>query len=469
MDLFNDPSEKDKVSPFVKLLWERGALYESEVVGNLKLPFVDFSSSTGDEKERLTREAMERGEPLIYSGRVSAADLLGEPDLLRKEGTRYIAGDIKSGAGEEGPEDDPKPKPHYAVQLGLYTDILEKLKLSAGRRAFVWDIHGQEVIYDFMTSYGVRTPRTLWQDYEKVLSVVRAILQRTEATLAAYATSECKLCHWHTICLKRLEEANDLTLIPGLGRSKRDSMYAQVATIQDLANCNVDKFITGKKTIFPGIGPDSIKKFHARAQLLTHSGKPYLREPISLPHTNKEVFFDIEHDPFGEVCYLHGFIEREGETERYIAFFVDEATLAGEGEAFAKAWDYMKAAKPCLIYYYSKYERSAYRKLRERHPHVCTEVELESLFDQAQSIDLYYDVVLKATEWPTRDFSLKTIAKYLGFKWRDPDPSGAASIEWFHRWRQDRDPEIKQRILDYNEDDCRATMVLLDGIRNLTS
>jgi hypothetical protein len=30
-------------------------------------------------------------------------------------------------------------------------------------------------------------------------------------------------------------------------------------------------------------------------------------------------------------------------------------------------------------------------------------------------------------------------------------------------------PETRQRILDYNEDDCRATRVLLDGIRNLSA
>jgi uncharacterized protein YprB with RNaseH-like and TPR domain len=76
-------------------------------------------------------------------------------------------------------------------------------------------------------------------------------------------------------------------------------------------------------------------------------------------------------------------------------------------------------------------------------------------------------VVRKATEWPTRDFSIKTLAKYLGFRWRDTHPSGAASIEWFDRWISTRDPEIRQRILDYNEDDCRATRVLLDGIRAL--
>jgi predicted RecB family nuclease len=74
-------------------------------------------------------------------------------------------------------------------------------------------------------------------------------------------------------------------------------------------------------------------------------------------------------------------------------------------------------------------------------------------------------VVLKATEWPTRDFSLKTLAKFLGFVWRDTHPSGAASIEWFDRWVETRGDSIRQRILDYNEDDCRATRVLLDCIR----
>jgi hypothetical protein len=35
---------------------------------------------------RRTLEAMRSGSPLIYSGRLSAGDLLGVPDLLRREG-----------------------------------------------------------------------------------------------------------------------------------------------------------------------------------------------------------------------------------------------------------------------------------------------------------------------------------------------------------------------------------------------
>jgi hypothetical protein len=42
---------------------------------------------------------------------------LGDPDLLRRDGAGYVPGDIKSGRGEEGGDDDNegKPKLHYAV------------------------------------------------------------------------------------------------------------------------------------------------------------------------------------------------------------------------------------------------------------------------------------------------------------------------------------------------------------------
>jgi predicted RecB family nuclease len=192
MDLRGNAADRDEVSPFVQLLWERGFVHEQEVISELQLPFLDLSKVKDNEREKRTLEAMKRGEPLIYSGRISAGGLLGIPDLLRKEDGGYIAGDIKSGSGEEGGSDDEdgKPKVHYAVQVALYTDILEQLGLSAGHRAFIWDVHGDEVGYDFSAPYGIRKPRTLWQDYLECLADVRAIVDGAQ-TLPAYS-SACK-------------------------------------------------------------------------------------------------------------------------------------------------------------------------------------------------------------------------------------------------------------------------------------
>ncbi len=470
LDLYADPAGRDEPNAFVELLWERGSAYEKEVIDGLREPFVDLSQFAEAEKERLTAEAMERGEPLIYAGRIQADGLLGDPDLLRKHEAGYVAGDIKSGSGEEGPEDNSKPKVHYAVQLGLYTDILERKGLSAGRHAFVWDIHGREVPYDFLTPYGKRSPRTLWQDYEDALHEAQAIIGRSTTTLPAFG-AVCKLCHWYTACVRRLKETNDLTMIPELGRSKRDVMYGSVRTVAQLATTDPESFVSGGKSVFSGIGPDTLRKFHERAKLLSETdGKAYTRAPIVFPNHDCELFFDIEVDPMRDICYLHGFVERlrrDNSTERFVATFADAATPEAEKRAFADAWRYIQERQPCTIYYYSKYERTIYRALQEKYPDVCNADDIEQLFDPERAIDLYNDVVKKTTEWPTWDFSIKTLAKYLGFSWRDTHPSGAASIEWFHRWIESADPAIRQRILDYNEDDCRATRVLKDALENL--
>jgi predicted RecB family nuclease len=470
LDAFGDSTNRDEINAFVRLLWERGTLFERETIAKLDEPFTDLSAASEGDRERLTLEAMARGDPLIYGGRVSAEDLLGVPDLLRKEAGGYTPGDIKSGRGEEdgGDESDGKPKPHYAVQLALYVDILERLGLSAGRHAFVWDIHGDEVAYDFTSLLG----ETLWDDYQSVLAQARAILARRVTPLPAYA-SVCKYCHWHTFCIAQLTAADDLTLIPFLGRRERDVMRASVPTIAALAASDPDGFIRGKKTVFAGIGPDRLRLFQARAVMLKASTpKPYLRAPVMLIPSPLELFFDIEVDPLRDICYLHGFLERhdgDNATERFVSFFAEEVTPEAECGAFAAALDYLSERQNAAIYFYSKYERTIYRKLQQKYPNICTPEDIEQLFEPSRAIDLYGDVVRSATEWPTRDQSIKTLAKYLGFAWRDTHPSGAASIEWFDRWCRERKPEIQQRILDYNEDDCRATRVLLDGVRSLTA
>jgi predicted RecB family nuclease len=473
MDLFGAPTDRDEASPFVQLLWERGAAHETEVAGKMSGAFVDLSGYSGNVKEQQTLAAMDRGDVLIYGGRISNGDLLGEPDLLRRDVSGYVAGDIKSGAGEEGAseESEGRPKKHYAVQLALYTDVLERLGRSAGRRAFVLDIHYKEILYDFTAREDGGKSQSLWDYYEECLNEVRAIVGRAKKTFPAYASGTCKNCLWYSTCIRALETTNDLTLIPELGRSKRDVMIERIHSIRELAEADLASFVSGKKTVFPGVGPGTLQKFHARARLLVSAGgAPYLREPVVFPSTARELFFDIEVDPMRDICYLHGFIERQGAdnaTERFISFFVDQPTPEGEEQAFTEAVHYIQSVEPCVIYYYSKYERTVYRKLRKRYPHVCTESELETLFNPARAIDLYFDVVLKSTEWPTRDFSIKTLAKYLGFSWHDSHPSGAASIEWFDRWVKQSDPSVRQQILVYNEDDCRATRVLLDGIRQL--
>jgi uncharacterized protein len=471
MDAFGDATERDETSPFVELLWEQGLVHENAIAE--RLPITANMKLIGlADRERETLRAMARREPLIYGGRLTAGDLVGEPDLLGWTGMGYIPGDIKSGSGFEGDESEGRFKRHYAFQLAHYVFILEQLGSAApGRSAYIVDRDGRRVAYPLMEPQGIRNTATWWDSYLEALSEIRAILAQTKKSRPALS-SACSLCHWQSSCKEVLEKTGDLTLIAELGRASRDKISVVIPTIQAFADSNLDTFAQGKKTVFPGIGQDTLLKFHSRAQLLSTPGAAaYLKERVDFQINQKEVFFDIEAVPMRGIVYLHGFVERQyarPETATFIPHFAAGIEPMHEEAAFRGAWKYLTArVQDSTIYYYSKYERTEYKKLAVKYPAVCSVGEVKSLFANPAMIDLYFDVIKRATEWPLYSQSIKAIAKYLGFQWRDTSPSGAASIEWYNRGIETDDFAIKQRILDYNEDDCLATGVVVDGIRAL--
>jgi len=471
MDAFGDATERDETSPFVELLWEQGLVHENAIAE--RLPITANMKLIGlADHERETLRAMARREPLIYGGRLTAGDLVGEPDLLEWTGIGYMPGDIKSGSGFEGDESEGRLKKHYAFQLAHYVFILEQLGLAAPERSpYIVDRQGRRVAYPLMEPQGIRNIATWWDSYLEALSEIRAILALAKKSRPALSAA-CGLCHWQSSCREVLEEAGDLTLIAEFGRAKRDKISGVIPTIQAFADSNPDTFAQGKKTVFPGIRQDTLLKFHSRAQLLSTPGAAaYLKERVDFPINQKEVFFDIEADPMRGVVYLHGFVEREyarSDTATFMPHFAAGLEPIHEEAAFRGAWEYLTArVQDSIIYYYSKYERTEYKKLAAKYLAVCSVDDVEALFALPVMIDLYFDIVRKATDWPLYDQSIKTIAKYLGFQWRDASPSGAASIEWYNCWIETGDQAIKQRILDYNEDDCLATAVVVDGIRAL--
>jgi len=477
MDLFGDRAERDEVSPFVELLWERGDLFEQETIERLHIPYLNLRETPANEREGRTMGAMEEGVELIYGGRISHGRLLGEPDLIRRTPSGYVPGDIKSGAGLEGTSDesDGKPKKHYAVQLGLYSDILQGIGATASCEAFIWDIRGDEVIYDLSVSRTKTGKTTMWDEYREALASVGDIADRAISTRPGLI-SACALCHWRTHCRREIDASDDLTRISDLGRARREKFPPSIATVADLARADLRRLIVGGKSTISGIGVKTLETYHARAVLQKQTDpQPYFVTDVQLPGrglppAETELFFDVETDPFRDLCYLHGFVKRVGgdtDSEEYIPFFADEAEIESERQAFEQAWRFVMNHPEAVVYYYSHYEKTTWRKLARRYADVAAEDDVSDLFEEERFVDLYSDVVRPHMIWPTVSLSLKTLAKFAGFRWRDTDPSGAGSIEWFHQWVESGDPAIRQRILEYNEDDCVATRALVDAIQRL--
>jgi predicted RecB family nuclease len=161
--------------------------------------------------------------------------------------------------------------------------------------------------------------------------------------------------------------------------------------------------------------------------------------------------------------------ERSPNGERFLDFTAKEISATAEKQAWADFWRYTQSLPEnnFAVYYYSHHEKTTYKRMQKKYSDVISADEVESFFDNPNVIDLY-QIVLKNTDWPVGSYSLKALAQYLGFSWRDKTPSGALSIQWFNDYIKTKDERILNRILLYNEDDCRATMVLRDGIENIS-
>ena len=476
-DIYGPQEEKIKeVNPFIKLLWERGIKYEKKVIQEIG-QFTDLSLGSQKERIKKTSEALRNKSPLIYQGVITHENLLGIPDLLKRmPDSTYIPIEIKSGMGREGVDEETgegKLKKHYAIQLCLYVEVLQRLGFENKNIGWILDIKGEKVEYNLNEPMGVRNKMTFWEYYEQSKNNVGLLLKNKAENKPAIA-GVCKLCPWYDSCKKWCKDNKDLTGIFYLGRSKRDIINEDLCInrTDQLSVCDIEEAVNQKKNdkeFLKGVGEKILNKLIRRAQILEDTKKPVIYQEINFPKVSYELFFDIEDDPTQEFVYMHGVYIRNGNQEKFIDFTAKEFSRRAEKEAWKRFWEYIKSLpkNDFSIYYYSPHEKSTYKKLQKMYPEVISEQELEEFFNRSQTIDLYNDVVLKHTDWPLSSYSIKDIATYLGFKWRDETPSGALSIQWFNKYLENNEPKILKRILEYNEDDCKATMVLKDNIEQI--
>ncbi|MDP8265740.1 MAG: TM0106 family RecB-like putative nuclease, partial [Candidatus Aceula meridiana] len=381
---------------------------------------------------------------------------------------------IKSGMGYDGDDDagDGKLKKSYAVQIALYVDALIRLGFLTQNLGKILDSTGNIVDYDLSTVRGSRNPQPWWEFYVDTLAAVRSVYNKSFITEPALG-SECKICEWYEDCKSKCVNANCLTLIPELGRSRKEALKVITGDFKDFSKIELKDFIAAKNNHgIKGIAEKMFLAFSRRAKLLASGKKdPLILGDFSFPKKPIEIFFDIETDPTQEIVYLHGAVERrEGREENvFYSFTAKDVSAEEEKRAWAEFWAYIRSLPEdeWAMYYYSKYERTQFRVLASKYPNVASAEEVEWLFNPVRSIDLYCDIVKKHTEWPTYNYSIKTLAQHLGFNWRDENPSGAASIQWFNEWCSSKDPKTMQRILDYNEDDCIAMIVLKDKLSSV--
>lgn len=450
LDANGDPYEKREVNSFVKLLWELGLQTEREYIASLgDQPVVDLQAFSVEVAAAETLRLMRDGVPLIYQGCLVDLPYVGRPDLLMKRDDvpstfgpyGYEAIDIKAGRGWERLESrTPKFKTHYAYQILFYRMLLKRTQGVAPQMGRIINVDKQIEEFD---------PQVFETDFESALDEARRLVGGEE-TSEPVLSSQCYLCDWFTRCEHWVRERSDPTNLFFVGKQKFHMKRVGLQTVEDIASMEVKEYLVPPKKI-PRMGEKALHRMKQRAEVLL-AGQPLIRSGYVFPASQREVYFDIEDDPTRGITYLFGLLIKEEPAPLRYEYFL--AKRGEEEEATTRAfWDYLSSSDEATYFVYSHKERTSLKNLMERY-RLSQEV-----FDRyvRSEYDMYTKLIVEYSDWPTFSYSIKHIAKMIGFRWRDPDPSGANSIAWFNEYLENpTDESLLVRILRYNEDDCRA-------------
>jgi len=455
-DRFAPEAEKDEITAFEELLFQRGNDHEDQTVrdkfpNSVTMPF----------------ERPEDGFKLIIDSMVSGTDVLhGAPIYYLPEGVYGIADILE----KSDTESSIFGNYHYTIkEVKLAKNIQEKHLL-------------QGTFYNYLLGkiQGV-TPKTFamingdgeeslheYSDYDQLLfdsiDGARKILQGGSIS-PTHGSCDYP---WASYCNKKAVETNDISLVAGIkGKIKNKLTDNKFNTVEDLASANMEDM-----TKIKGIGNKTAKKYvttakaiQAKTHIITDKGL------IDFPERKVEIFLDLEGidpttaaDGIPQIDYLIGIRVRVDSKENYISFTAKEAKEDAEKEMLLEFLEFIKKQTDYVIYHYAPYEKTHLTTMMKKYE--IDEATKKTVLDYL--IDVY-KVAKNSVAFPTYGNGLKQIAPYLGFSWRHKDVSATESISMYLDYVDNSEEgKVKfQKIIDYNEDDCIATRVIKDWLVNL--
>lgn len=420
-----------------------------------------------------TRTALASGADVIVGGRIVNLDgsLVGAPDILIKLDDGYAAVEVKGHfvVGEKGP----------GVSVSGLANLAERndseLRFRSHRKRDLFQVAHYWRILDSM---GVATDQPvggvigsdtplgcLWVEFDAgVSSILDETIVRSDVSLvainhgaqnptnpleAAWWRGECGRCPWSQLCYAELAAVDDPTLLNRFGADERTAMAESgVTTIADIAALSPHDERIGRSSI--------VLEARARTHgsLLTRGGHDI---EIDVPSAEREVDFDIE--TYGGRIYLAGFLVTGagGSVFEPVVDWIgtDESERIFVIEMFKRLASY--ADGKTVVFHWTDYERVQLVAAGARHG-----LSIEGF----ESVDSWFDVhAVDLHRWTKErfvspsGFSLKSIAPLCGFDWRDDDPGGLQSEIWYEEMLAGDEP-MKQRILEYNEDDVAAQLAI---------
>ena len=460
-----EPAAED--DPYLVLLQEKGIEHEQRYVNLLRLEGRQVVEISGDgaleDRVAKTRQAMAAGAEVIYQGVLLSGRWHGYADFLVRVPVASRLGPFSYEPVDTKLARSAKPK--HVLQLCVYALLLAAEQGVVPSRIHIALGDGTTValpLSDFRYYFDVARQR--FEDF----------VAHLPGASAGQPCNHCSLCRWRDRCEVEWESADHLSLVANITRGQMAKLEAAgVRTMAALA-----ELLPGAR--IPGLQSETLSRLRGQARLQvakrTDGANRYeLLDAVSgrgftrLPRPSAgDLFFDMEGDPLfeGGLEYLFGFVHGDGQQAQFTARWGHDR--AGEKRAFEQGVDFMigrLADYPdAHIYHYAHYEESALKRLAMLHG--TRENEIDNLLRQGKLVDLYR-VVREALRVSEPSYSIKNLEAFYMPRREDEIKTAGASVVVYEQWRRLGEARLLQEIADYNEADCRSTLLLRDWLISL--
>jgi predicted RecB family nuclease len=295
-----------------------------------------------------------------------------------------------------------------------------------------------------------------YKEVRRIVEALRAWMSQPVGDAPPVVLNKhCPSCPFRDACLQQAEKEDNLTLLDRMTPKQVRKYHDKgIFTVKQLSH--IFKPRRSRKN-----AKRQVRHSLELQALAIRTGKVHVEHLPELPRSPVELFLDFEGVPDRDNHYLAGLLVCRGGEAEYESFWADDAT--GEAAMWTALIERLAAFPDSPVYHYGSYEKKAFATLARRHG--SGGGFSDRLVNVASSV---YGKVY----FPVRSNGLKSLGRFLGATWTDPQASGLQSLVWRYRWERTRDERFRQSLLLYNREDCEAVRLLvarLDKIRRNTS
>jgi predicted RecB family nuclease len=256
----------------------------------------------------------------------------------------------------------------------------------------------------------------------------------------------CAECEFQARCRQKAIDKDDLSLLGSMTEKERADFNSKgIFTVTQLS-------FTFRPRRRPKELKDKRERHHyALKALAIREKKLHIVGSPEIKIVGTPVYLDVEGLPARGFYYLVGIRTKAGDSVVQHSLWADGPSDEGRiwREFLSKLMD---IENPVLIHYGS-FESVFLKQMCEKHGGPPNGSGAAKALESAVNL---LSVIFGQIYFLTYSNGLKEIAGWLGFRWSYRDPSGLQSIVWRDEWEQARAPQMKERLITYNSEDCAA-------------